>query len=75
MTTCFNVETWNYVRASKDDKASWANEAAALIESMPPRNDDIWAFVDGVRDYLSRVTDSRSPRIGAERIEMRRDKQ
>ena len=39
--------------ASKRTKWAWANEAADYIRSNPPREDDIWAFVEGVADHLT----------------------
>ncbi len=40
------------IRASKQNKWAWANEAASLVRAVGPQPDDVWAFIASVGDYL-----------------------
>jgi hypothetical protein len=49
------LEEWlatRNIRASKQNKWAWANEAASLIRAVGPQSDDVWAFIGSVGDYL-----------------------
>lgn len=42
------------IAASKKKKWAWANEAAEFIRSSQPQQGDIWQFMDGVGNYLTK---------------------
>lgn len=49
------LEEWlatRNIKASKQNKWAWANEAASLIRAVGPQPDDVWAFIGSVGDYL-----------------------
>jgi hypothetical protein len=51
------LEEWlsaENISASKENKPQWANEAAAVLEAVRPRRNDIWAFVAHLGEYLAK---------------------
>ena len=49
------LPSYNIKASRREDKAAWANEAAALLEREPPHQNDVWAFVTRVGQYLDEI--------------------
>lgn len=42
------------IKASKQNKWAWANEAASLIRKLGPQQGDVWSYMSNVGDYLQK---------------------